>query len=92
MRTAPFRRHGELLTPGLNVDVIDVIAGAHEAAQIGYGDPQSQMVVEYALQRWARGEEDGALHTIRGFIDVTSFYRIVAAAHRDNVPRHAQEA
>lgn len=68
------------LIPGVNVDKIDVAAGMAEAASIGYNDPQSQMVAEYALMRWRRGEEDGAVQTFLSHgIDLTSAYRIVAA-------------
>lgn len=77
-------RTGSFLGPkisGVNVDRIDVLAGAHEAALIGYASVEDQMVTEYALQRWARGEEEGAMATFRSHgIDMTSAYRIVAAA------------
>lgn len=68
------------LIPGVNVDQVDIAAGCRAAAELGYSDETSQMVVEYALQRWSRGEEDGALRTIKGHIDLTSFYVIVAKA------------
>jgi hypothetical protein len=72
---------GEPLTPGVNVDKVDVAAGLREAAGIGYASGEHQMVTEYALMRWARGEEDGALRSfLSGGIDLTSAYRIVAAA------------
>jgi hypothetical protein len=70
------------LVPGHNVDKLDIAAGMREAAVMGFDDAQSQMVAQYALQRWARGEEDGAIKTARidGGIDLTSLYRMVAAA------------
>ena len=72
--------YGRPLTPGVNVDRVDVAAGLACARDIGYGDPQSQMVAEYALVRHARGEEDGAQRTIRGHISLTSWYVILAHA------------
>jgi hypothetical protein len=70
------------LIPGHNVDRLDIAAGLREARLIGYDDGKALMVAEYALQRWARGEEDGAqqtwLHEYPN--DLTSFTRILAAA------------
>lgn len=67
--------------PGVNLDSIDVAAGIAEAAAAGYASPTDAMVVEYAMQRWARGEEEGSLRTMMSHdIDLTSAYRIVAAA------------
>lgn len=72
---------GEPLTPGVNVDRVDVEAGLREARAAGYGNSEHQMVVEYALMRWARGEEEGAVASfLSGGVDLTSAYRIVAAA------------
>ena len=72
---------GRPLEPGVNVDKVDVAAGLAEGVRAGYGSGEHQMVVEYALMRWARGEEDGALVTfLSGGVDLTSAYRIVAAA------------
>lgn len=72
---------GEPLTPGVNVDHIDSDTGVREAAKCGYDSPTDAMVVEYAMQRWARGEEDGAMKTMMSHgIDLTSVYRILAAA------------
>jgi hypothetical protein len=76
-----FTRQGELLTPGHNVDRVDIAAGLALATQFGSGDPESQTVVEYALMRWRRGEEEGAQRTVlSGGIDLTSWYAVVAAA------------
>ena len=74
-------RHGLPLTSGVNVDRVNIAAGAAEAAAIGYLSEEDQMVVIYALQRHARGEEDGAQRTALGHgIDLTGWYRILAAA------------
>lgn len=81
MRTEPFTRQGETLIPGVNVDVVDIPKGALCAKELGYDDPQSQMVVEYGLQLWARGEEGTAQrHMVAYGIDLTSVYVILAHA------------
>lgn len=81
-RTAPFTHHGETLTPGVNVDVVDTGKGLRMATGIGYGDEAAQMVAEHALSRRARGEEDGAMRTWLSEYptDLTSWYMILAAA------------
>lgn len=72
---------GRPLVPGVNVDRVDVAAGLALAARFGYGDGQSQMVIQYALMRWARGEEGGAEATIRSHgIAYTSWRASLAAA------------
>jgi len=70
--------------PGHNVDRVDVAAGLHELKEIGYTEPETVMVIEYALMRWARGEEEAAQ---RGAIDrsfhgisFTCWLRVLAAA------------
>lgn len=73
--------NGAPLTPGVNVDPIDVAAGCEMASRLGYNDGKSQMVVEYALMRRRHGEEGGAQRTALGHgIDLTSWYAIVAVA------------
>jgi hypothetical protein len=74
------------LTPGVNVDRIDVAAGLAELAKItGVSQTtETRMVIEYALMRWARGEEDAAQrgaidHSFNG-IDYGSWLRVLAAA------------
>ena len=54
------------LKPGYNVDRIDVEAGLRELTACGYHEPETRLVIEYALMRWARGEEAQAE---RGAID-----------------------
>ncbi len=77
----PFFGQGTLLIPGHNVDRLDVAAGMRLAATFGYGDGESQMVVEYALMRHRRGEEDGAQRSaLSGGIDLTTWYAVLAAA------------
>lgn len=73
---------GGPLTPGINVDPVDVAAGVAEARLIGYDDGTAVMVTTYALQRHARGEEDGAERTWLTYFprDFTSWRRILAAA------------
>lgn len=72
------------LTPGFNVDRIDVAAGMRELSKCGYDEPHTLMVIEHALMRWARGEEEAAAkmaidHTFHG-IDLTSWLRVMGAA------------
>jgi hypothetical protein len=75
-------RHG--LIPGHNVDKVNVEAGLRELAACGYDDPHTKAVIEYALTRHGRGEEEAAQ---RGAIDksfhgisLTCWYRVLAAA------------
>lgn len=74
------------LTPGVNVDKIDVAAGLRELRNCGWADAsiETQMVVEHALVRWARGEEEaaqrGAIDRKFHGIDLTSWLRVLAAA------------
>lgn len=76
-----FTQHGETLVPGLSVDRVDIAAGLAQAAQFGYGDAESQMVIEYALMRWRRGEEAGAERTVLSHgVDYTSWRGALAAA------------
>lgn len=79
----PAHRAGRLV-PGYNVDRIDVAAGLRELTACGYTEPRTVMVIEHALMRWARGEEEAAQ---RGAIDgsfhginLTCWIRVLAAA------------
>ncbi len=70
--------------PGYNVDPVDVGAGLALLEKFGYDDSRTRMVIEYALQRWARGEEvaaersaiDKAFHGV----DYTTWRAVLAAA------------
>jgi len=70
--------------PGFNVDRIDVAAGLRELKKCGYDDPKTVMVIEYALMRWARGEEaaaqKGAIDRSFHGINLTCWIRVIAAA------------
>lgn len=80
-------------TPGVNVDVVDVAAGVKQAREFGYDSPEHLMVVEYALARHARGEEDGAERSaLSGGIDLTSWYAIRAAACAQGFIETAEKA
>lgn len=73
--------HGGRLTPGVNVDKVDISAGLKRAAELGYGDEQSQLVAGYALRRHSRGEEEGARYSaVHHGIDLTSWNVILSAA------------
>jgi hypothetical protein len=72
------------LVPGYNVDRVDVAAGLRELAACGYDEPETRLVIEYALTRWGRGEEEAAQ---RGAMDRSfhgiaprCWYRVLAAA------------
>lgn len=72
---------GSPLTPGVNVDRVNIIAGQEMASNFGYSDEESQWVVWYALWRHRRGEEGGAERSaLSGGIDLTSWKAILAAA------------
>jgi len=70
--------------PGHNVDKVDVAAGLRELKECGYDDPKTVMVIEYALMRWARGEEaaaqKGAIDRSFHGINLTCWIRVIAAA------------
>ena len=67
--------------PGWNVDKLDIAAGLRQAVSFGYDSQTFQMAIVYALQRHARGEEDGAQRTaLNEGLDLTSWYAILAAA------------
>lgn len=70
--------------PGHNVDRIDVAAGLRELKTCGYDEPQTVMVIEHALMRWARGEEEaakrGAIDRSFHGINMTCWLRVLAAA------------
>ena len=72
------------LVPGHNVDNVNVSSGLAELKAIGYTDPKTVMVVEYALRRWARGEEAqaerGAIDKAFHGIDITCWRRVLAVA------------
>lgn len=80
-------RAGQILgpkIPGYNVDKINVEAGLRELDRIGFKSKYTIMVIEYQLQRWARGEEAqaerGAIDLQNHGIDLTSWRRVLAAA------------
>ena len=83
MRGGPFC---ERLTPGVNVDRIDVAAGMRALVDCGYPSSETEhhMVVQHALMRWARGEEEaavrGAIDKSFHGIDLTSWIRVLATA------------
>jgi hypothetical protein len=67
--------------PGWNVDKVNIDTGLALADQFGYSSTDHRMVVQYALQRHARGEEEDAQKTaLSGGISLTAWYAILAAA------------
>lgn len=71
-----------MTVPGYNVDRVDIDAGLDAAVELGFDSAEDEMVTEYALMRWARGEEDGAERTwLRQHPrDLTSWRMVIAAA------------
>lgn len=72
------------LISGHNVDKLDIDAGLHELSICGYSENETKMIVEYALMRWTRGEEDAAERgatdeTFHG-ISLTCWKRVLSAA------------
>lgn len=84
------------LAPGHNVDKLDIPAGLRELEVCGYSEPETKLVIEYALARWERGEEDaaerGAIDQSFHGISLTCWYRVLgasmAAAQMTNAPAH----
>jgi hypothetical protein len=74
------------LVPGVNLDSLDIEAGMRELVAAGYPATEGErhMVIHYALQRWARGEEHaaerGAIDQSFYGIDLTSWRRVLARA------------
>ncbi len=74
---------GSRLTPGVNVDPVDIDAGVAMAIQHGWlRDANDAMLIGYALQRHARGEEEGAEASWLSHFGKNSFtgWRMVLAA------------
>lgn len=76
--------NGARAEPGYNVDKLDIAAGLRELVLCGYTDEHTRMVIQYALQRHARGEEEaarkGAIDKNFHGVNFTSWNRILAAA------------
>ncbi len=72
------------LVAGYNVDALNIPAGIAELAACGYNERKTAMVIEYALRRWARGEEEaaerGAIDKSFYGIEFTCWRRVLAAA------------
>lgn len=84
------------LIPGHNVARLNVAAGLQELRKCGYDSPSTEMVIEHALMRWARGEERQAERcaidqTFHG-IDMTCWRRVLASAMAAAHPQLAQES
>lgn len=69
---------------GHNADALSIQAGMAELSACGYSEPETAMVIEYALARWARGEEEaaerGAIDRSFHGIDFTCWRRVLSAA------------
>ena len=64
---------GEKLTPGVNVDPVNVAAGLRRLTILGYDSANAHMEVEYNLMRWARGEEAQADHSMADSLSGVSY-------------------
>lgn len=78
---------GSPLRAGVNVDKLDIKAGLRELAACGYNMAEHAhtfLVIDYALARWARGEEEqaerGAIDQSYYGIPLTCWRRVLAAA------------
>jgi hypothetical protein len=75
---------GSPLVAGVNKDHVDIGAGLTELKACDWTDPHTVMVINFALARWARGEEAAAerMAIDKSFhgIDLTSWRRVLAAA------------
>lgn len=73
---------GGPLVPGVNADKLSVAAGIDAGTELGFESAEDEMVTQYALLRWARGEEAGAEATWlrRHPRDLTSWRVILATA------------
>lgn len=82
----PITVNGDKLIPGYNIDQLDIASGMRELVACGYPATETErhLVIEYALQRWTRGEEVQAqLAAIdQSFygIHLTCWLRVLAAA------------
>lgn len=82
---------------GVNVDRLDIPAGMRELIKCGYPVTMecTHWVVAYALERWARGEEEaaerGAIDRSFHGIDLTSWKRVLAAAMAAAIPASNKE-
>lgn len=90
----PLMVNGARPTPGVSVDRIDVAAGLAELLKFWPDAPmETRMVIEYALLRWARGEEEqaerGAIDREFHGIDFGSWRRVLAAARAAGEARAA---
>lgn len=77
---------GTGLIPGVNLDRLDIGAGMRELVKCGYPEAEAERhyVIQYALQRWARGEEEaaqrGAIDESFHGINLMSWLRVISAA------------
>lgn len=73
---------GTPLTPGVNVDAVDIAAGLGKMLELGYRDGRHHMEVRYNLMRWARGEEGGADHSMATSLSGVTYtdWRVILAA------------
>lgn len=89
----PVLFNAEKIVPGVHVDRIDVAAGMRELEKIWPGAPvESVTVIQYALMRWARGEEAaaerGAIDQSFHGVDFGSWRRVLAAARATAETKH----
>lgn len=73
---------GAPLTPGVNVDPVDVSAGLERAKALGYDTWEHLVEVGYNLRRWRRGEEAEADRSMSRSLSGVSYndWRVILAA------------
>lgn len=74
--------HGQPLQPGVNVDPVDIAAGLAKLHELGYVGTLCDMEADYALRRWARGEEGLADHSMAHSLSGISYtdWRVILSA------------
>lgn len=74
--------HGQPLQPGVNIDPVDIAAGLAKLHELGYVGTLCDMEADYALRRWARGEEHFADHSMVQSLSGISYtdWRVILSA------------
>lgn len=75
---------GATLEIGRNLDAVNLHAGMNMLKCLGYTEPHTREVIQYALRRWAKGEEQaaekGAIDESFHGVNFVSWRMVLAAA------------